>query len=485
MKRIFISIAGAIAFFLLGMLVAYYVYQHLKNPSFSSSLPISITLDNDSTNLPIVVINTDGQLKSIRKDKKIPVYIRVIDDLNGINYFDSQKWDSNNTAYDGWALIKLRGNTTQYVDKKSFSIKLTNGPNGAKEKASLLGMEEADDWCLLAEHRDGTLIRDALTYELAKDFFDYVPEARYCELIIDGKYMGIYLMGEKITKGKLGLKKDDDPELTGGFLLEIDHEDEVSFRSKYPARKKDIVIGEKGMPVSILFPKQQDLTSEQKQHIINDFECLEDAIEHGDFATYSRILDVQSFASYQLIQELSNNIDGYYFSHKVYRENGVGGLYKMTIWDFDIAYGSSAADMGMYVDNWMYESRPCVFWWWKLAQDREYQEVLRERWSLMRKEVYSTENIMNRIDSILTLLMSYGAINRNTKAWQLWEGKSFKAGQRTGNSYESEVEYLKNWILLRLNYLDNKILGLQYNVEQCDSASINLSKIGFYYNKQE
>lgn len=482
-KYIFLFVIVGTGLFMSGIAVAYVIYLNHFDIKEETNLPFEV--EANKTNLPIIIINSNGNLKSMSRQKSISIKIQVIDNGAGsMNYFDTGVHNAQNLTFDGWAQLRLRGNTTFYVDKPSFSLKLTDGPNGNKEKSSLIGMSKADDWCLLAEYRDGSLMRNALTYELARNYFDYVPEVRFCEVVIDGKYMGIYLLSEKITKGKLGLKKSDkhDNTLSGGFFLEIDHEDEITFRSDYPTYERDSAVGTKGMPVEVKFPKQAALSSSQLEYIKKDLKHFEDAVYSGSYERFSSLIDIESFVSYQLVQEFSNNIDGFTYSHKFYKEPGENGLYKMTIWDFDIAYGSSAAEMGVYVDVWMSESRPCVFWWYKMAQNMTYRTKLYERWSEMRANDYDKQNIYNKIDSIYTLLSRYGAIERNETAWQLWRGNRFIPGNRTGNSYKSQVEYLKNWIALRLDFMDRELLGLAADTSQRDSACMNIGAIILYKN---
>lgn len=41
---------------------------------------------------------------------------------------------------------------------------------------------------LLAPFSDKSMMRDVLTIELVRPYSDFVPSARYCELILDGTY---------------------------------------------------------------------------------------------------------------------------------------------------------------------------------------------------------------------------------------------------------------------------------------------------------
>lgn len=57
-------------------------------------------------------------------------------------------------------------------------------------------------WVPLANHADPLLMRNRLTYDLAADFgLAYSPESRFVDLVVNGEYLGNYLLGEKIEVG--------------------------------------------------------------------------------------------------------------------------------------------------------------------------------------------------------------------------------------------------------------------------------------------
>ena len=67
------------------------------------------------------------------------------------------------------AHIKGRGNSTWIFPKKPYTFKF-------ESKQSVLGMPASKKWILLTNHRDRTLIRNAVSLELARLFdFEWVP----------------------------------------------------------------------------------------------------------------------------------------------------------------------------------------------------------------------------------------------------------------------------------------------------------------------
>lgn len=83
---------------------------------------------------------------------------------------------------------------------------------------------------------------------------------------------------------------------------------------------------------------------------------MEDAINSGLYSEYSKRIDVLSFVSYQLVQEFTNNPDGFIVSQKIYKSSG-DSLFSMAIWDFDVCYGNCITRDGWFTNVMRYKSR--------------------------------------------------------------------------------------------------------------------------------
>ena len=364
----------AILIFVLGGVCAYFgrrlIHQNkrqnqndirIKNP------PVVVELKE--TNLPIVLISTDGKQNQITRENSVLAKMCII--FNGddeLNYADTVSHRGQHVEYEGNTYIHIRGATSTEVDKKSYSLHLVTGSDGKGEKHALFGWKKSSKWCLLAEHKDGSLMRDALTYDLARPYFDFVPHVRHCELVMDGVYQGVYLIAEKASRDRLGIKKSDENDAfcSGGFLVEKNRGE--TFRSKYPAR--DIsgnALDSEGLRFEVGYPNNP--SNEQLEYIQTDFGRMEDAIATGMYSEYSKHIDVLSFASYHLLQEFTNNPDGFVVSQKIYKSH-VDTVYKMAIWDFDVCYGISVSRDGWYTNILRTKSKSYQnerpFWWPKV-----------------------------------------------------------------------------------------------------------------------
>lgn len=90
--------------------------------------------------------------------------------------------------------IQGRGNATWGTgnEKNPFNIKLA-------ESTSLLGMNKAKKWVLLANASDSSLLRDQITYDFAKYVgVKYQPTCKPVDLYINQQYYGSYQLSEKV-----------------------------------------------------------------------------------------------------------------------------------------------------------------------------------------------------------------------------------------------------------------------------------------------
>ncbi|MCB0286914.1 MAG: CotH kinase family protein, partial [Calditrichaeota bacterium] len=178
-----------------------------------------------SSNLPIVVINTNGQ--TIPDEPKITVNMGIIWNENGQRNFLSDPFNH----YDGLIGIEIRGSSSQMFPKKQYGFE-TRDADGEDLDVELLGMPEESDWILHAPYSDKSLMRNVLAYDFANRMGRYASRTHYCELVLNGEYMGVYILMEKIKRddNRVNIKKLDEDEisgvdLTGGYIIKIDKPD--------------------------------------------------------------------------------------------------------------------------------------------------------------------------------------------------------------------------------------------------------------------
>lgn len=417
-----------------------------------------------SSNLPIVVINTGGA--NIPDEPKVKAHMGIVDNGPGQTNYSNGTFN----GYDGSIGIELRGSTSMFYDKKPYGIELRDAA-GQEVDAPLLGMPAESDFALVSPLNDKTLMRDVLAHYLARTSLPWSPRTRYCEVVINGQYMGVYVLIETIKRGKdrvdiSKLKATDisGDQLTGGYMLRMDKygASPGSVGGNWASRYPPFPGGWQTTWFQYDYPKEEDIAREQEQYIqkyINDFE---DMLQRGDFSKhYADWLDMDSWAAYTLVQELSKNTDGYRLSAYFYKDrDSVDRRIKMgPAWDFNISFGigdycDGASPYGWGKDfnlvcpgdGWVIH-----FWWDRLWRDDTFRHHMANRWQALRAGPWSDAKLFGAVDSIANLLQ--GPQARNFARWPVL-GRYVWPNSFIGITYDSEVTFLKTWLRDRLGWLD-------------------------------
>jgi hypothetical protein len=430
----------------------------------------------ESSNLPILIIDTEGRI--IKDDPKIIANLSIID--NGNNQVN-RLTDSPND-YVGKIGIELRGASSQELyPKKSYGFE-TRTEDDQNLDVSLLGMPKDNDWVLYAPYGDKSLIRNVLTYHIGRQMGRYASRTRFCELVLDGQYQGVYVLMEKIKRGKdrVDISKLDPEELTGdditgGYIIKIDkgagNDNESGWKSQYTSSSN------KEITFRYEYPKSDEIVIEQKGYIIDFMKAFEAAMRSDQFADpvngYAKYIDVPSFVDYMIVTEVCKNVDGYrlsFFMHKDKDSKG-GKLHAGPIWDYNLAYGNANyCEGGSIIGLASDFNRICPedgfalpFWWEKLRTDRVYMELLAERWQTLRQSLLKTDALMTQIDTYTQQLSEAQA--RNFTRWPIL-GTYVWPNFYIGQSYADEVDFLKTWLTNRLDWLDGEFSKTVTSVEE-------------------
>ena len=437
-------------------------------------------VDLPESNLPIVMVDTrgkDGEQQYFDRNERKVMRMKVIMNPDGTNYGDTIDHPGQHADFDGWVAMRYRGSNS-YVNspKKPYSVKtiMTGDAESRGLKTPMMGMPADDDWVLIAPYQDRSQIRDVLMFELARPWMEYVPRARHCELVIDGIYQGIYIMAERPGKGKnrLNLEKtgNEGLELTGGYLLEVDRDEEGKyFTSDYVRMDEDST--EYPVYVQLKYPRYNKITDRQLEYIQGRFREMEDALLSDQFADpqngYRKYIDEQSFIDYMLSQEASLNIDGYRLSAYLYKHrDDVDSRFKTTLWDFNLAFGNTNLCGGYLTDFWGYDN-PYIpddepirnpFWWERLTEDPAFMQKLKSRWAEYRRGSYSDAHVEAVIDSLTSMLDEIDALDRNFKRWNTWGEPMWGVyAWKEADTYKEEISYLKDWIRKRFSWMDRQL----------------------------
>jgi CotH protein/type IX secretion system substrate protein len=445
----------------------------------AQTVPLQAQVFFISSNLPIVVITTNGGVP-VPDEPKVKAHLGII--WNGDGELNNLSDPFN--EYDGVAGIELRGSSSQMFPKKGYAIE-TRHEDGSNNNVSIFGFPEENDWVLHGPFSDKSLMRNALAYTLASWLMDYAPRVRFCELVLNGEYSGVYVFTEKIKRdagrvdiAELHPDETTGDDLTGGYILKFDKWDggfNAGFLSAWPSDLSGF--GE--TVFQFHYPKPADIVPAQEAYIRQYIAGMEDALMSPDFAGpgngYRRYFDMTSFFNYFFVQELGKNVDGYRLSTFFYKDkDSIDGKLKMgPVWDFNLAFGNADYCNASYTGGWAWRFNDVCpsdyfsvhFWWERMWQDTAYQREMKTRWFDLRNDTLSNERISGLIDSLETLLQQPAL--RNFERYPVL-GQYVWPNAYIGQSFTAEVDYLRNWLTDRLLWLDEtmKTVGLpEYRIE--------------------
>ncbi len=441
----------------------------------------------ESSNLPLILINTFGQF--IPDNPKIMAHMGIID--NGPeqrNYLT----DSLN-GYDGLIGIERRGSSSQGFPKKSYGFE-TWDDLGGEINVSLLGMPEESDWILNAHYSDKTLMRNVLTYNLSNKIGQYAARTRFCELFLNDQYWGVYAFMEKIKRddNRVDIAKLDPGDttgvnLTGGYILKIDKISGSGGEGWYSTFLPPIHPQGQTIYYQYEYPEYADLQQQQINYIQNYVDTFETKLfdyQPGGPRNYADYLDIGSCIDYFILNELSRNIDGYRLSTFFYKDRG-GKLVMGPLWDFDLAWNNADYCEATNYQGWAYkfgdfcpdDTWQLPFWWDKLLSDPDFTHELRCRWESLRMTSLDLDSLFEYINGQVDTLDE--AQQRNFIQWPILGIWVWPNPWPIPTTYAGEISNLKLWIFNRLFWLDNNIPG------ECPDLSIpekTLSEIEIYPN---
>ncbi len=408
--RLFLS--SIFASILLGTILCSCVWEN------SAESPDFLPLDDSAypfADLPRLVIETDDFAQINNKETKVPAKLQVY----GKNAPES---DVVNLT------IKGRGNSSFVMAKFGYKLKFEN-------KETLFDMPKNREWDLIPNHRDKSMLRNYVTYQLAGILQDeYFPKCKFVEVYINREYLGVFLLAEHI---KVGKNRVDIADSDSSFLFE-----------KTSVTSTDGVMFTSSMNYIFKFcsPKNPSLKSAALlENHINDFETFLKSPKIYRLDSIRNWIDVDDFIRYYWIQEFSKNLDGA-FRRSVYLTWETGDVIKMgPVWDFDIAYGLSS-DGKVSPENWYVKK---YGWYRYLHKNAAYNDALKKYWidnhQLFEDVIDSAESQAKRLSK---------AMKNEYKRWPVLQNDTDWPFIEAYDSYEESVDSLKAWIHKRIRWID-------------------------------
>jgi len=432
------------------------------------------------SNLPIIIITTDknpstGNPVEIMDDPKVLATMKIIFRPDGSRNYVTDQTNTTYLNYSGRIGIEFRGSTSQSLPKKPYGLTTLKADNISNNNVSILGMPKQNDWVLNSLDFDASLVRDFLSYELARNLGDYAAREMYCEVIVNGDYKGLYIFMEKlkVDDNRINIEKmtasdNTGSNLTGGYVTKCDKTtggDPVAW--SFPNSNWGTVdfIHDN--------PKPADITTQQNAYIYNQFLNLKNtaAAQNSSIINgFPSIIDIPSFIDFMIVNEYASNVDAYQYSTFFHKDRN-GKLRAGPVWDFNLTFGNDLFQSGFdrsHTDVWQFDNgdNTGATFWKDLFNNPTFNCYLTKRW----QELTASDKPLNysvvttRIDQLVNLV-SEAKIREQAK----WG---------TVNNFTAEISNLKTWIQNRINWMNTKLTISQV----CSNGSLPplvISKINY------
>lgn len=393
------------------------------------------TTTNDLFNfdLPVVVINTVNSEQpsfeeiecppgcwgvGITNVTKVPGRLRII--LKNDTLYDSGEYIEKESGM----TIKVRGNTSAFNSQKPYKIKL-------QKKADLLcrGDKSFNDknWLLLRKEK----LLWTLGFAMNRLFqLQWAPSHEYVNVILNDEYIGVYVLAKAVNRNVKGRLNVDDT----GYVFEYD---------AYWWNEDVYVKSSTSSPMNYTFkyPDSDDITEEQLSYFTQMINTVEQSVDNG---TYPDYIDVNSFASWILAQDILGNKDGggsNVFLTK-YDNSGNSKVMMANMWDFDRLLQAK--------DEWSW----CrlVFLWPKLfkSQNKTFVDAYVTKWNHVKDWIF--DDLILYMDDMMNSPKGYALDESLVIEKTLCDGLNEPNG-----TVEDYVENVREWLKSRKIWMEERI----------------------------
>ena len=434
------------------------------------------------SNLPIVVINTDtnpstGLPTEIPDDPKILANMKIIYHSDGSRNYMTDINTNLFLNYNGRIGIETRGSISQIFPKKPYSLTTLTAVStttSTTQNVSLLGMPSENDWILNSLAFDRSYIRDYLSYYLARQMGNYSSRTIYCEVVLNGVYVGLYMLSERLKADAnriniLKITPSDNtlPNLSGGYITKAD-----KTTGGDPIAWSTVAYNSQNVDYIHHFPKPVDITSQQNTYIQSEFNNLSTTASTNNSSLlngYTNTIDVPTFIDFMILNELASNADGYQASTFFHKDRN-GKLRAGPIWDFNLTYGNELLSVSE-TNVWQFSNGIAEGskFWKDLFDSPNFRCYFAKRWNQLTQtgQPLNQTQINSFIDSTIIFLQE--AIAREGQKWG------------TGPNHLMEVPNMKIWLTDRITWINNNI-GEFTNCANVAVPALVISQIN--YNPQ-
>ena len=356
--------------------------------------------------------------------------------------------DHNGTVIVMHAGFKIRGTSSQQYDKKSYRVELWADETGTEmADTTFLGMRSDDDWNLEAMWTQPLRLRDKVANELWMEMYqlpylENQPDAlpgismEYVDLYVNGSYVGVYALTERMDRKQLQLKKYNG-ELRG-LLFKGNGNGAPTFESLPDFDNTSDTWDN----YEWVYPNESDTVIDWTA-LYNLTNFVMNAPDNAFYSQYSLMFDVNNAIDYFLFINVLKAMDNMGRNLFVARYKKSSEFLYLP-WDLDAIWGLDTegqpmADATGLMSNGFYD---------KLMDDCRaigFVALAKTRYNTLRTTVLTREHIMDLVQAQYNALVENGAYDREHEAWPDFTVDA------------SQLDFMSAWLDARFAYLDEQI----------------------------
>ncbi len=399
-----------------------------------------------ATNLPLMVIKTENSKEPDSTETYINCNVKIIN-------------SSDSSILDQDAEIRVRGHSTASLAKKPWKIKF-------KKKQIVLDIDSKNgykSWAVLANHYDESLIRNDLAFEISRNIgLPFTPRCRFLDVIMNGSFRGNYYICDQveIKKGRVDIKianDEKDPDITGGYLIEIDGR--AGEEEKY-------FFTEKGLIGEIKDPDSDDITKEEENYIKLYLNKVEKQVYLGNL----QYLDLPTFYRYFIMQEFCGDIDTTLSSFHLTKRRGDDKLYFGPVWDYDLSFDSDdrlipTNQKPLFTFYYGASAGTCRHFLKTILLTNNSMSYINQTWNELKQSALTFDKLNSYINQESNKILESAKLN-----YYRWFNSKIE---------NAETEYKSN-VAIVTNYVKQRFDRLTYLINTYDFAARQL-KINFSF----
>ncbi len=404
------------------------------------------------TGLPVLKIDLydkhDGKITAstkIERSPASPMYFSYYDPCDAVTGTVASAQSAGK--------IHTRGGTSAKYDKHSFKFSLYHDITCVEQNnIALCGMRRDDDWVLNAMYQEETKIRDMLAYNLWEDIgADHYEDGtvlgtrmQYVEVILGGKYWGLYGLCEPEDAKQFGLSQGKQ-----GAVYKVS-----SWVVPTVEELRSAIIHDQAQvaEVEVKYPEVTGVTARDAWKPFLDY--VEITYESSDFYFQKQIgnvMDEDNLADMWIFLNVIAGRDNRWKNlYLAYRADD--GKLVMAPWDCDISFGlnwQEQGDLHLYHEPYSFyeiQTMP-IFDRYLELNVNNFRQRLVDRWNELREDWLTAEEIIARANTFRAQLEDSGALTRNRKKWP-----------KSGDT--SDISYIEEFVNFRISFLDDGIAAL-------------------------